>query len=72
MESHGCLNMERHGCLNGFPYGCASEILHRVQILLHGRAKIISKFDEFLYPAEVAVVCLKFFLSFIKFCSLVT
>ena len=31
-----------------------------------------SKFGEFISPAEVALVCLKFILSFIKFCSLVT
>ena len=31
-----------------------------------------SKFSEFIPPAEVALVCLKFILSFIKFCSLVT
>ena len=34
--------------------------------------KITSKFGEFISPAEVALVCLKFILSFIKFCSLVT
>ena len=31
-----------------------------------------SKFGEFISPAEVALLCLKFILSFIKFCSLVT
>ena len=30
------------------------------------------KFGEFIFPAEVALVYLKFVLSFIKFCSLVT
>ena len=33
---------------------------------------ITSKFSEFISPAEVALVCLKFILNFIKFCSLVT
>ena len=37
------------------------------------KAERISKFSEFISPAEVALVCLiKFILSFIKFCSLVT
>ena len=31
-----------------------------------------SKFGEFISPAEVALVCFKHILSFIKFCSLVT
>ena len=31
-----------------------------------------SKFGKFISPAEVALVCLKFILSFIKLCSLVT
>ena len=34
--------------------------------------KRTNKFGEFISPAEVALVCLKFILSFIKFCSLVT
>ena len=34
-------------------------------------AIITSKFGEFISPAEVALVCLQFILSFIKFCSLV-
>ena len=33
---------------------------------------ITSKFGEFISPAEVAVVYLKFILNFIKFCSLTT
>ena len=33
---------------------------------------VTSKFGEFISPAEVALVCLKFIFSFIKFCSLVT
>ena len=35
-------------------------------------SKLTSKFGEFISPAEVALVRLKFILSFIKFCSLVT
>ena len=31
-----------------------------------------SIFGEFISPTKVALVCLKFILSFIKFCSLVT
>ena len=31
-----------------------------------------SKFSEFISPAEVALVCLKFILGYIKFCSLAT
>ena len=31
-----------------------------------------SKFGEFISAAEVALVCLKLILSFIKFCSLAT
>ena len=33
--------------------------------------KITSKFGEFISLAEVSLVCLKFSLSFIKFCPLV-
>ena len=36
------------------------------------RVRVTSKFGEFISPAEVVLVCLKFILSFIKFCSLVT
>ena len=31
-----------------------------------------SKFGEFISPTKVALVCLKFILSFIKFCSFAT
>ena len=34
--------------------------------------KRTSKFSEFISPAEVALASLKFILSFIKFCPLVT
>ena len=39
---------------------------------LRVNARKTSKFSEFISSAEVALVCLKFILSFIIFCSLVT
>ena len=35
-------------------------------------SSLTSKFGEFISPAKVALVCLKFILIFIEFCSLVT
>ena len=43
-----------------------------LNIKVFTKLRFTSKFGEFISPAEVAVVCLKYSLSFIKFCSLVS
>ena len=41
-------------------------------LFIHSGLSLTSAFGEFISPAEMALVCLEFILSFIKFCSLVT